>query len=158
MAQEAEKAEVKIEAEEKGWFEGPERPDKDTIKPPAGSKHEKAYRIPVALFLFAVLLYSFYMGQLLWGIVAAVLILRLLFLTKQEAFYFREREIDEEELGTPLDPELKRKRRLANIVITFFALAVVLFSYFTFQFRWGIIAGLMILLYLHMLLFSGERF
>lgn len=146
------------EAEEEKGAKERGIPEKGKIKPPAKSKHEKAYRILVALFIAAVLLYSFYMGQLLWGIVAAVFILRLLYLTKQESFYFQEREKDEVKAGTSLDPGLKRKRRLANIVITFFALAVVLFSYFTFQFRWGIIAGLMILLYLHMLLFSGERF
>ncbi|MDD2439566.1 MAG: hypothetical protein PHD41_05050 [Methanosarcinaceae archaeon] len=131
---------------------------KEKIKPFAEIKHEKTYQILLSLFIATILLYSFYQGQLFWGIVATVLILRLFLLLRQESFYFREREKNGARAGTYLGSELKRKRRLANIAITLFVLLLLLFSYYTFQLRWGIIAGLMILLYLHMFLFSGERF
>lgn len=76
---------------------------------------------------------------------------------KRERSYFRECNLDEEEAGTPQDPEIKRKVRLANILITLFVLVLVIYSYFTFQFVSGIVAGLLILLYLHMLLFSKDN-
>ena len=52
---------------------------------------------------------------------------------------------------------MKRKIRLANILITLFVLGLVIYSYFTFQFIWGVVAGLLILLYVHMLLFSEDN-
>jgi hypothetical protein len=76
---------------------------------------------------------------------------------KRERSYFREYYLDEEEAGTPQDPKIKRKVRLANILITLFVLALVIYSYFTFQFVSGVVAGLLILLYLHMLLFSKDN-
>lgn len=113
--------------------------------------------ILVGIFLAAVFFYTLYIGQLLWGIVIDVLILRLYFLMKQERRYFVEYDLNEDEAGTPHDPEMKRKVRLANILITLFALGLVVYSYFTLQFIWGIVAGLMILLYIHMLLFSKDN-
>jgi len=111
----------------------------------------------VSIFLAAILFYTFYIGQLLWGIVIDVLILRLYFLMKREKSYFRECSLDEKEAGTPLDPQIKRKVRLANILITLFVLGLIIYSYFTLQFLSGIVTGLLILLYIHMLLFSKEN-
>ncbi|AKB17976.1 MULTISPECIES: hypothetical protein [unclassified Methanosarcina] len=115
------------------------------------------YRILVGIFLAAVFFYTLYIGQLLWGIVIDILILRLYFLMKQEHRYFVECDLNEEEAGTPHDPTMKRKVRLANILLTLFALGIVVYAYFTLQFIWGIVVGLMILLYVHMLLFSEKN-
>ena len=120
-------------------------------------KHEKTYLILVSVFLAAILFYTLYIGQLLWGIVIDILILRLYFLMKRERSYFRECVRNEEEAGTSHDPQIKRKIRLANILITFFVLGVVIYSYFTFQFIWGVVVGLLILIYVHMLLFSEDN-
>jgi hypothetical protein len=130
---------------------------KDRIDVPKYRKHEKIYLILVSIFLLAILFYTFYIGQLLWGIVIDVLILRLYFLLKWERSYFTECYLDEEKAGTPHDPRMKRKVRLANIAITLFVLGLVIYSYFTFQFIWGVVAGLLILLYVHMLLFSNNN-
>lgn len=115
------------------------------------------YLLLVGVFLAAILVYTFYIGQLLWGIVIDVLILRLYFLLKWERRYFMESDWNEEEAGTPHDPIMKRKVRLANIAVTLFVLGLVIYSYFTFQFIWGVVAGLLILLYVHMLLFSNNN-
>lgn len=135
-----------------------ESPERGINKSARKNRNEKIYKLLAGLFLVAILVYSFYIGQMLLGIIVAVLVLRLLLLMKQERIYFRERVENETEAGTPPDPKLKRKTRLVNILITLLVLSVVLYSYFTFQFLWGIVMGLMILLYLHMLLFTGERF
>ncbi|HII01587.1 TPA: hypothetical protein HA351_08040 [Methanosarcinaceae archaeon] len=111
----------------------------------------------MAIFLGAILLYTFYIGQLLWGIITDVLILRLFFLMRQERRYFLECDLNEDEAGTPHDPQMKRKVRVANIMLTLFVLGLVIYSYFTYQLIWGIVGGLMILLYMHMLLFSGDN-
>jgi len=111
----------------------------------------------VSIFLAAVLFYTLYIGQLFWGIVIDILILRLYFLMKRERSYFRECYLDEEEAGTPQDPKIKRKVRLVNILITLFVLGLVVYSYFTFQFISGVVAGLLVLLYIHMLLFSEDN-
>ncbi|WP_255336046.1 hypothetical protein [Methanosarcina sp. KYL-1] len=134
-----------------------EIPARGRIVPSGKSRYEKTYWILVAIFLAAVLLYTFYIGQLLWGIVIDILVLRLLFLMRQEQRYFLECDRNEEDAGTPHDPRMKRKVRLANILVTLFVLGLVIYSYFTLQFIWGIVAGLMILLYMHMLLFSGDN-
>ncbi|AKB55305.1 hypothetical protein MSBRM_2307 [Methanosarcina barkeri MS] len=76
---------------------------------------------------------------------------------KREKSYFRECSLDEKEAGTPLDPQIKKRFRLANILITLFVLGLIIYSYFTYQFLSGIVAGLLILLYIHMLLFSKEK-
>ncbi len=130
---------------------------KGRIGVPTNRKHEKIYLILVSIFLAAILFYTLYIGQLLWGIVIDILILRLYFLLKRERSYFRESDRNEEEAGTPHDPEIKRKIRLADFLITLFVLGVVIYSYFTFQFIWGVVAGLLILLYVHMLLFSKDN-
>ncbi len=130
---------------------------RDRSRASGKSKYERPYMILVGIFLAAVFFYTLYIGQLLWGIVIDVLILRLYFLMKQERRYFVEYDLNEDEAGTPHDPEMKRKVRLANILITLFALGLVVYSYFTLQFIWGIVAGLMILLYIHMLLFSKDN-
>jgi VIT1/CCC1 family predicted Fe2+/Mn2+ transporter len=52
---------------------------------------------------------------------------------------------------------MKRRVWVANMLITLFVLGLVIYSYFTFQFIWGVVAGLLVLLYVHMLLFSGEN-
>ncbi|MGA9187427.1 MAG: hypothetical protein WB014_02420 [Methanosarcina sp.] len=130
---------------------------KGRIDVPKNRKHEKTYLILVSVFLAAILFYTLYVGQLLWGIVIDILILRLYFLMKRERSYFRECDRNEEEAGTSHDPQIKRKIRLANILITLFVLGVVIYSYFTFQFIWGVVAGLLILLYVHMLLFSEDN-
>ncbi len=111
----------------------------------------------MGIFLSAILFYSFYIGQLFWGIVIDILILRLYFLMKKEKSYFTAYDLDEEEAGTPSDPEIKRKIRLANIAITLFVLMLIIYSYFAFQFIFGIVAGLLILLYVHMLLFTKDN-
>ncbi|MDW5550484.1 hypothetical protein [Methanosarcina sp.] len=111
----------------------------------------------MSIFLAAILFYTFYIGQLLWGIVIDVLILRLYFLMKREKRYFRECYLDEKEAGTPLDPQIKKKVRIVNILITLFVLGLVVYSYFTFQFLSGVVAGLLILFYVHMLLFSKDN-
>ncbi len=111
----------------------------------------------MSIFLAAILFYTFYIGQLLWGIVIDVLILRLYFLMKRERSYFRECQLDEKEAGTPLDPQMRKRVWLANILITLFVLVLVVYSYFTFQFISGIVAGLLVLFYVHMLLFSKEN-
>lgn len=121
------------------------------------SKYEKLFIVLVGIFLAAVFFYTFYIGQPFWGIVIDILILRLYFLIQQERRYFREYNLNEEEAGTPHDPRMKRKVRLANILITLFVLGIVVYSYFTLQFIWGIVVGLMFLLYVHMLLFSGKN-
>ncbi len=130
---------------------------KGRIDVPKNRKHEKTYLILVSVFLAAILFYTLYIGQLLWGIVIDILILRLYFLMKRERSYFRECDRNEEEAGTSHDPQIKRKIRLANILITLFVLGVVIYSYFSFQFIWGVVAGLLILLYVHMLLFSEDN-
>lgn len=111
----------------------------------------------MSIFLAAILFYTFYIGQLLWGIVIDVLILRLYFLMKRERSYFKEYYWNEEKAGTPHDPRIKKKVRLVNILITLFVLGLVIYSYFTSQFIWGVVAGLLILLYIHMLLFSENN-
>jgi len=121
------------------------------------SKSEKLFIILVGVFLIAISFYTLYIGQLLWGIVINILILRLYFLMQQERSYFRECNLNEEEAGTSHDPMVKRRIRLVNILITLFALGLVVYSYFTLQFIWGIVVGLMILLYIHMLLFSEKN-
>jgi hypothetical protein len=120
-------------------------------------RHEKTYFILVSVFLAIILFYTLYIGELLWGIVIDALILRLYFLMKRERRYFVECDQNEEEAGTPHDPEMKRRVRLANLLITLFVLGVVVYSYFTFKFIWGVVAGLLILLYVHMLLFSEDN-
>ncbi|MDR7665468.1 hypothetical protein RG963_06680 [Methanosarcina sp. Z-7115] len=130
---------------------------KGRIDVPKSRKHEKTYLILVSVFLAAILFYTLYIGQLLWGIVIDILILRLYFLMKRERSYFRECDRNEEEAGTSHDPQIKWKIRLANILITLFVLGVVIYSYFTSQFIWGVVAGLLILLYVHMLLFSEDN-
>ena len=130
---------------------------KGRIEIPEIKKREKIYLLLVSIFLAAILFYTLYIGQLFWGIVIDILILRLYFLMKQERSYFREYYKNEEEAGTPHDPEIKRKVRLANVFITLFVLGLVAYSYFASQFILGVVAGLLILLYLHMLLFSEEN-
>lgn len=120
-------------------------------------KREKIYLLLVSIFLTIILFYTFYIGELLWGIVIDILILRLYFLMKREKNVFKAYYLDEEEAGTPHDPETKRKIWIANILITLFVLGLVIYSYFTFRFIWGIVAGLLILLYVHMLLFSQDN-
>ena len=155
--------EREIERERKaGKISGEDIPEKGrkgiSGKSPSGkSRYEKPYQLLVAIFLAAILLYTFYIGQLLWGIIIDILILRLFFLMRQESRYFRECDLNEEEAGTPHDPKMKRKVRVANILLTLFVLGLVIYSYFTYQFIWGIVAGLMILLYMHMLFFSGDN-
>ena len=131
-----------------------ETPKTSTSK---NSRHEKTYFILVSIFLAAILFYTLYIGQLLWGIVIDILILRLYFLMRRERRYFSESDRNEEEAGTPHDPKMKRRIWIANMLITLFVLGLVIYSYFTFQFIWGVVAGLLILLYVHMLLFSGDN-
>jgi hypothetical protein len=76
---------------------------------------------------------------------------------RRERRYFSESDQNEEEAGTPHDPKMKRRVWIANMLITLFVLGLVIYSYFTFQFIWGVVAGLLVLLYVHMLLFSGEN-
>ncbi len=150
--------EVEREREmEVGNKSGEDIPEKGRKAPSGKSRYEKPYHLLVAIFLGAILLYTFYIGQLLWGIITDVLILRLFFLMRQERRYFLECDLNEDEAGTPHDPQMKRKVRLANIMLTLFVLGLVIYSYFTYQLIWGIVGGLMILLYMHMLLFSGDN-
>jgi hypothetical protein len=121
------------------------------------NRHEKTYFVLVSIFLAAILFYTLYNGELLWGIVIDILILRLYFLMRRERRYFSESDQNEEEAGTPHDPKMKRRVWIANMLITLFVLGLVIYSYFTFQFIWGVVAGLLVLLYVHMLLFSGEN-
>ncbi len=121
------------------------------------SRHEKTYFVLVSIFLAAILFYTLYNGELLWGIVIDILILRLYFLMRRERRYFSESDQNEEEAGTPHDPKMKRRVWIANMIITLFVLGLVIYSYFTFQFIWGVVAGLLVLLYVHMLLFSGDN-
>lgn len=121
------------------------------------SKYKKLFIILIGILLAAIFFYTLYTGQLLWGIVIDILILRLYFLVQQERRYFRECDLNEDEAGTPPDSGTKRRIRLVNILITLFVLGLVVYAYFTYQFIWGIVVGLMILLYLHMLLFSNKN-
>jgi Flp pilus assembly protein TadB len=121
------------------------------------SRYEKTYLILVSIFLAAILFYTLYIGQFLWGMVIDILILRLYFLMKRERRYFRELDQNEDEAGIPHDPKMKRRIRFANMLLIIFVLGLVVNSYFTSQFIWGIVAGLLILLYIHMLLFSGDN-
>lgn len=121
------------------------------------SRHEKTYFVLVSIFLAAILFYTLYNGELLWGIVIDILILRLYFLMRRERRYFSESDQNEKEAGTPHDPKMKRRVWIANMIITLFVLGLVIYSYFTFQFIWGVVAGLLVLLYVHMLLFSGDN-
>jgi fatty acid desaturase len=130
---------------------------KDRIGTSKKSKHEKTYLILVSIFLAAILFYTLSISQLLWGIVIDVLILRLYFLLRRERRYFRESDLNEDEAGTPHDPEMKRRVRIANMLITLFVLGLVIYSYFSSQFIWGVVSGLLILLYIHMLLFSEDN-
>lgn len=131
-----------------------ETPKTSTSK---NSRHEKTYFVLVSIFLAAILFYTLYNGELLWGIVIDILILRLYFLMRRERRYFSESDQNEEEAGTPHDPKMKRRVWIANMIITLFVLGLVIYSYFTFQFIWGVVAGLLVLLYVHMLLFSGDN-
>lgn len=111
----------------------------------------------MSIFLAAVLFYTLYIGQLLWGIIIDVLVLRLYFLMKRERQYLRECDQNEDAAGIPHDPKMKRRIWIVNMLLTVLVLALVVNSYFTSQFIWGIVAGLLILLYIHMLLFSGDN-
>ena len=127
------------------------------IKNTKKSRREKTYFVLVSIFLSLILFYTLYIGELLWGIVVDILVLRLYFLMRRERNYLKECDRNEEEAGTPHDPEMKRKVWIANMLITLFVLGLVIYSYFTFQFIWGVVAGLLILLYVHMLLFSEDN-
>jgi hypothetical protein len=111
----------------------------------------------VSIFLAAILCYTLYIGQLLWGIIIDILILRIYFLMKKERRYFRECYLNEEQAGIPHDSNIKKRIWIANMLITLFALGLIIYSYFSYQFIWGVVSGLLILLYIHMLLFSGEK-
>jgi fatty acid desaturase len=112
---------------------------KDRIRTSKKSKHEKTYLILVSIFLAAILFYTLSISQLLWGIVIDVLILRLYFLLRRERRYFRESDLNEDEAGTPHDPEMKKRIWIANMLITLFVLGLVIYSYFTSQFIWGVV-------------------
>lgn len=129
---------------------------KNRIKDSRINRNEKLYLILVSIFLIIILFYTFYIGELLWGIIIDILILRLYFLMKRERYYFKEYYLDEEEAGTAHDPEMNRRIWIVNILITLFVLGLIIYSYFTFKFIWGIVAGLLVLLYVHMLLFSRD--
>ncbi|WP_440947688.1 hypothetical protein ACSAZL_05395 [Methanosarcina sp. T3] len=131
--------------------------DRGNGKAAGKSKYEKLYVILVGVFLATVFFYTFYIGQLLWGVVIDILILRLYFLMQQERRYFRECALNEEEAGTSHDPGMNRRVRLANVLLTLFVLGIIVYSYFSFQFIWGLVVGLMILLYIHMLLYSEKN-
>ena len=120
-------------------------------------RYEKFLITLIGILLAAIFFYTLYIGQLLWGIIIDILILRIYFLVQQERRYFTECDLNEDEAGTPHDPGTKRKVRLANILITLFVLGLVVYSYFTLQFIWAVVVGLMVLLYVHMLLFSGKN-
>jgi hypothetical protein len=130
---------------------------KGRIETSKKGRHEKTYFILVSIFLVIILVYTLYLGELLWGIVIDVLILRLYFLMKRERRYLVECDQNEDEAGTPHDPIMKRKIWIANMLVTLFVLGVIIYSYFSFQFIWGIVAGLLILLYVHMLLFTKDN-
>ena len=140
-----------------GKEKGRECQGKDRIETSKKSKHERTYLILVSIFLAAILFYTLNIGQLLWGIVIDILILRLYILLRREMRYFRESDLNEDEAGTPHDPKMKRRIWIANMLITLFVLGIVIYSYFTSQFIWGVVSGLLILLYIHMLLFSGDN-
>lgn len=131
--------------------------DRDDGKAAGKSKSEKLYVILVAIFVAAVFFYTLYIGQLLWGVVIDLLILRLYYYMQQEKRYFRECDLNEDEAGIPHDPGMKRRVRLANVFLALFVLVLGVYSYLTFQFVWGLVVGLMVLLYVHMLLFSGKN-
>ncbi len=131
------------------------RTPKDSIS--KNTRHERTYFILVSIFLAAILFYTLYIGELFWGIVIDILILRLYFLMKRERRYLREGDQNEEEAGIPHDPNMKRRIWVANMLVTLFVLGLVIYSYFALQFIWGVVAGLLILLYIHMLLFSGDN-
>ena len=130
---------------------------KANIKTIKKRRREKTYFVLVSIFLAFILLYTFYIGELIWGIVIDILVLRLYFLMRRERNYLKECDRNEEEAGTSHDPEMKRRVRIANMLITLFVLGLIIYSYFTFQFIWGVVAGLLILLYVHMLLFSEDN-
>lgn len=119
-------------------------------------KSDRMFVIFAGVLLATVLFYTFYIGQLLWGIIIDILILRLYYLMQQEKSYFLESDLNEDEAGIPHDPGMRQKIKLANILILIFALGLVIYSYFILQFIWGLVVGLMILLYVHMLLFSKK--
>lgn len=121
------------------------------------SKSKKLFVIFVGILLATVLFYTLYIGQLLWGIVIDILILRLYFLMQQEQKYFREYNLNEDEAGIPHDPGMRLKIRLVNALVIIFALGLVFYSYYISQLIWGIVVGLMLLLYVHMLLFFGKN-
>jgi len=123
-----------------------ETPKTSTSK---NSRHEKTYFVLVSIFLAAILFYTLYNGELLWGIVIDILILRLYFLMRRERRYFSESDQNEEEAGTLHDPKMIRRVWIANMIITLFVLGLVII--------WGVVAGLLVLLYVHMLLFSGDN-
>jgi len=150
---------VDIGAEKEKDRESREKVRIETLKTSTSknSRHEKTYFVLVSIFLAAILFYTLYNGELLWGIVIDILILRLYFLMRRERRYFSESDQNEEEAGTPHDPKMKRRVWIANMIITLFVLGLVIYSYFTFQFIWGVVAGLLVLLYVHMLLFSGDN-
>ena len=103
----------------------------------------------MSIFLAAILFYTLYNGELLWGIVIDILILRLYFLMRRERRYFSESDQNEEEAGTLHDPKMIRRVWIANMIITLFVLGLVII--------WGVVADLLVLLYVHMLLFSGDN-
>ena len=76
---------------------------------------------------------------------------------KKERRYFRELDQNEDEAGIPHDPKMKRRVWIVDMLITIFVLGLIIYSYFTFQFIWGVVSGLLILLCIHMLLFSGDN-
>ena len=80
---------------------------KGRIEIPEIRKREKIYLLLVSIFLVVILFYTFYIGQLFWGIIIDILILRLYFLMKKERSYFREYYWNEEEAGIPHDPKIK---------------------------------------------------
>lgn len=121
------------------------------------SKSNKLFVIFVGILLATVLFYTLYIGQLLWGIIIDILVLRLYFLMQQEQNYFRECSLNEDEAGIPHDPGMRWKIRLVNALVIIFALGLVVYSYYISQLIWGIVVGLMILLYVHMLLFFGKN-
>ena len=123
-----------------------ETPKTSTSK---NSRHEKTYFVLVSIFLAAILFYTLYNGELLWGIVIDILILRLYFLMRRERRYFSESDQNEEEAGTLHDPKMIRRVWIANMIITLFVLGLVII--------WGVVADLLVLLYVHMLLFSEDN-
>jgi dolichol kinase len=57
---------------------------------PKYSRQERIYIILLSFFLLAIFFYTLYIGQLFWGIIIDILILRLYFLMRRERLYFRE--------------------------------------------------------------------